>query len=216
MKREHGAAILTAMLTVTLVAALSATALWQQWRGIEIETAERDRLQAAWILQGALDWARLILREDARSGNTDHLAEPWAVPLQEARLSTFLSASEAQGAGDPALDETFLAGRMVDLQGRLNVMNLVREGKPDKPSVAAFARLFDTLHLAPQELELLVSGLLAATTAPAEKVKGESSTHPQSRPLLPRRVGQLVWLGFPRPAYRHCSRLYRYCPSTRR
>ena len=93
MKRgQRGAALLVAMLTVTLVATFAAAALWQQWRAVEVEGAERARMQAGWILTGALDWSRLILREDARTGGADHLAEPWAVPLQEARLSTFLAA----------------------------------------------------------------------------------------------------------------------------
>ena len=89
--RQTGAALLAAMLTVTLVASLAAAALWQQWRSIEVESAERTRQQSLWVLTGALDWARLILREDARSGGADHLGEPWAVPLEEARLSTFLA-----------------------------------------------------------------------------------------------------------------------------
>src|SRR5205085_8977021 len=93
MKRtQRGAALLIAMLTVALVATLAAASLWQQWRSVEVETAERARVQSGWILTAALDWARLILREDARAGGADHLAEPWAVPLQEARLSTFLAA----------------------------------------------------------------------------------------------------------------------------
>ena len=86
--RQRGAALLAAMLTVTLVATFAAAALWQQWRSIEVETAERARVQSAWILLGALDWSRLILIEDSRAGGADHLAEPWAVPLEEARLST--------------------------------------------------------------------------------------------------------------------------------
>src|ERR1700712_5478107 len=90
--RQHGAALLAAMLTVTLVATLAAGAMWQQWRGAEVEAAHRSRVQSSWILAGVLDWARLILREDFQAGNIDHLAEPWAVPLQEARLSTFLAA----------------------------------------------------------------------------------------------------------------------------
>ncbi|MBC7618421.1 MAG: general secretion pathway protein GspK, partial [Candidatus Saccharibacteria bacterium] len=77
------------MLTVTLVATSAAAALWQQWRGVEVEAAERARVQSSWLLTGALDWARLILREDARAGGVDHLAEPWAVPLNDARLSSF-------------------------------------------------------------------------------------------------------------------------------
>ena len=62
---QRGAALLLAMLTVALVATLSSAALWQQWRALSIESAERQRLQASWILGGALDWARLILREDS-------------------------------------------------------------------------------------------------------------------------------------------------------
>jgi len=68
---QRGAALLLAMLTVTLVAALAASALWQQWRALEVERAERQRAQAAWILTGALDWARLILREDGRGNQTN-------------------------------------------------------------------------------------------------------------------------------------------------
>ena len=43
--RQRGAALLAAMLTVTLVATFAAAALWQQWRSIEVETAERDTLK---------------------------------------------------------------------------------------------------------------------------------------------------------------------------
>ena len=71
---QRGAALLAAMLTVTLVATFAAAALWQQFRAIEVETAERGRVQSSWILTGSLDWARLILREDARAGGADHLA----------------------------------------------------------------------------------------------------------------------------------------------
>ena len=87
------------MITVALIATLAAAALWQQWRGVEVEAAERARLQSSWLLNGALDWGRLILRIDDNFG-VDHLAEPWAVPLAEARLSTFLAAGEANTETD--------------------------------------------------------------------------------------------------------------------
>ena len=94
---QRGAALLTAMIIVTLVATLAASMVWQQWRAVQVEGAERARAQSAWILAGALDWARLILKEDARSAANpvDHLGEPWAVPLAEARLSTFLAADQS-------------------------------------------------------------------------------------------------------------------------
>ncbi|MEY2622377.1 MAG: hypothetical protein RIT26_2197, partial [Pseudomonadota bacterium] len=90
----RGAVLLLALMLTALVATLVSTALWRQSGQIRIESAERERQQAQWLLTGATDWARLILREDARiSGDnaSDHLSEPWAVPLQESRISTFLS-----------------------------------------------------------------------------------------------------------------------------
>ena len=206
---QRGAAILLAMLIVTLVATLSAAALWQQWRGVEIETAERERLQSAWILQGALDWARLILREDARAGSTDHLAEPWAVPLQEARLSTFLAST--QGATDTTepMHNVFLSGGITDLQSRLNVANLVQGGQPQATSVQIFARLFSALDLPEAELLGLIDqlqqaqlALVAQQTQPGDVKKTTSAASAtssgnssQTAPLLPATLSQLAWLG---------------------
>ena len=191
MKRlQRGAALLTAMLTVVLVASMAAAALWQQWRSVEVETAERTRTQSLWILTGALDWARLILREDARSGGADHLGEPWAVPLEEARLSTFLAAGKNPSADttDQA-DQVFLSGRITDLQSRMNVLNLVENAKVSEPWVRAFARLFTQLGLPPSELAAVVENLRFANDRSVEN----GST--RLAPLVPQRVDQLRWLG---------------------
>ena len=59
-RRDAGAALLAAMLTVTLVASFAAAALWQQWRAVEIEAADRTRVQASWILTGALHHRALL------------------------------------------------------------------------------------------------------------------------------------------------------------
>jgi len=180
MKQQRGAAILTAMLTVVLVATLASATLWQQWRGVEVEAAERSRTQSAWVLTGALDWARLILREDARKGGADHLGEPWAVPLAQARLSTFLAAdrSDAQAADDT--QEAFLSGQITDLQSRLNVFNLVKEGKIHEPSRLAFARLFELLDLPAAELTAMADQLRLAQDTGAGK-GAESATAPCTR-----------------------------------
>ncbi len=189
--KQRGAALLAAMLTVALVATFAAGALWQQWKSIEVEGAERQRTQARWLLTGALDWARVILREDARAGDTnaptDHLAEPWAVPLQEARLSSFLAALP-DGTGNAVDDEKFaqqvlLSGQVNDLQGRLNVTNLLQGEQLDAKTAIAFERLFDALGVPPAQLNLLTQGLLAA-----QKQTSNS-------PLMPQRVSQLSWLG---------------------
>jgi general secretion pathway protein K len=189
-RNQCGAALLAAMLTVTLVASLAAASLWQQWRSIEVESAERSRLQSLWVLTGALDWARLILREDARSGGADHLAEPWAIPLEEARMSTFLSADKTTSADlEDAMLQAYLSGRISDMQARMNVRNLVDGTKVSEPALKAFARLFDQLGLPPAELTVLANNLLLALDSSASAAANDIA------PLLPQRVNQLVWLG---------------------
>lgn len=183
---QRGAALLLAMLTVALVATLAATALWQQWRSVEIESRERERLQASWILVGALDWARLILREDGRTGGADHLAEPWSIELRDTRLTTFLAMD--QGNTDLG-DDAFLSGHIVDAQARLNVSNLIVGNRVSEPDLQAFGRLFDELGLDRSELDAMVANLqLAVVNAP-------SQDDARPIPILPRRVGQLRWLG---------------------
>jgi general secretion pathway protein K len=181
MKRQKGAALLVAMLTVALVAVLAASALWQQWRLVEVESAERSRMQMDWLLKGSLDWARLILREDARTSTVDHLGEPWAVPLQESRLSSFL---ESDSVDAEQARNVFLSGQIIDQQSRLNVSNLLEGEQISQTTLASFKKLFGLLGLSEQELQLLTQNLRSALT-------GNSA----AGLLMPQRVEQLTWLG---------------------
>lgn len=200
IQAQRGAAILLAMLTVVLVATLASGMLWQQWRELEVESAQRTRVQSHWILTGALDWARLILREDARQGGSDNLTEPWAVPLAPARLSTFLAAQQGQatvGDDDDPSQEAFLSGDIVDLQARLNVTNLIEDGQLQPASMAAWARLFKQLELPEAELDSFANALLQAFRA-GNANPGADGTQPPGASraaLMPRRVEDLLWLG---------------------
>jgi len=199
LQRQRGAALLLAMLVVSLVATLASAALWQQWRAAEVESAERQRAQAGWILTGALDWARLILREDGRanqnSGNADHLGEPWAMPLEEARLSSFLAADRQNNADDTL--QAFLSGEVSDQQGRLNFMNLVktsgsgtaRNAEVSQPDLLMFSRLYQQLSLPQTELQAAVNALLSTTQ------QAENELVPSRTSLVPARLSQLRWLG---------------------
>ena len=219
---QRGAALISAMLVVTLVATLASVALWQQWKHVEVESAERHRVQSSWLLNGALDWSRLILREDslARGGagssnsgggaggqanpSTDHLAEPWALPLKEAKLSTFLAQDQQLREGDP---EVFLSGQMTDAQSRINLTNWT-EGNDSKGNTQlnetmqiALVRLFKVLDLPLIELERLGQAWRAASQA-AKLAKPEvgqalANTAPGTA-LLPQQITQLQWLGVSR------------------
>ena len=191
--RQEGAALLLAMVGVTLIVSLAGAMVWQQHRAIQVEAAERARAQAGWILLGALDWSRLILREDARTGNVDHAGEPWATPLAEARLSTFLAAEKGVANADEEGPEAFLSGSITDAQSRYNLRNLItNDGKLKPQEVATLGRLCAAAGLSADVGNRLSAALLAAWSGGNAAGAAESS----SRALPVRRFEQLVWLGF--------------------
>lgn len=177
----RGAALLVAMVLLSVVATLAAGMVWQQWKAVQVETAERARVQTAWILAGALDWARLILREDARSGRATSLNEPWATPLAEARLSTFLAVDRDNNADEGP--DAFLSGAIGDAQARYNLRNLVVDGKVVPAQLAILQRLCASAGVDAATASLLADGLRLAATDEA------------TAPLEPVQWADLAWLG---------------------
>jgi general secretion pathway protein K len=190
-KTQHGAALLVAMVVLTLVSTLAAGMVWLQSRAIEVESAERTRAQAAWILTGALDLGRVMLRLDARTPGADHLGEPWATRLEEASLSSLLAQDRNNNVeGAP---EAFLGGGIRDAQERYNLRNLVEPAthKLVKAEVDALTRLCETAAVGPETAQTIATGLQAAwqaESAAAGEVAADAALAPQT-------VDQLVWLG---------------------
>jgi general secretion pathway protein K len=183
-RRQRGAALLTAMIIVTLVATLAAAMVWQQWRAVQVEAAERARAQSTWILSGALDFAKMILREDGRGSNGRQftaLTEPWATPLAEARLSTFLAVDKSNADDGP---EAFLSGDISDAQGRYNLGNLLTGSTIDPLEVATLERLCQAVGIESGVAQRIAMGMRAAVTGTAA-----------AAPLQPGTVAQLNWLG---------------------
>ncbi len=190
---QRGAALLTALLLVTLVTSLAAAMIWRQYRAVQIESADRARAQSAWILQGALDWARLILREDARANQrepVDHLGEVWAVPLAEARLSTFLAAGPegkpGTGDEDAGGPEAFLSGQLSDAQALYNLRNLTVGEQVPLAELRTLQRLCDSAGAPSNTAQTLAKQLRAAAGLIEDK---------RQAPLMPQTVDELVWLG---------------------
>ncbi|MFM8901372.1 MAG: type II secretion system minor pseudopilin GspK [Burkholderiales bacterium] len=193
-KHQRGAALLMAMVILTLVATLAAGMVWQQSTAIAIETAERARAQSTWILNGALDWSRIILREDGRNKGADHLGEPWATPLAEAKLSTFLAADKNNTADSDV--EAFLSGSIEDAQSRYDLRRLVVEQSKDNKTISVILpaeldtlrRLFGHIGLPVELADSLASNLLRVwdTTSAASN---------NDTPLAPQTLAQLKWLG---------------------
>lgn len=168
-RRARGAAVVTALLMVTLAVVVVSGMLWRQQ--VQIRAIENQRLlaQATWIERAAVDWARLILRDDQRRTSVDQLGEPWAVPIAETRLSDFLGASLRT---DVAGETSFLSGRILDAQARFNLANLViwtataggqgRAAAVDPSAQAAYRRLLQTVGLNPQLAESTARAMLQA------------------------------------------------------
>lgn len=222
---RRGAALLVAMLVLTLVATLAAGMVWQQSRAIAVEAAERTRAQAGWILTGALDLGRVLLRLDARNPGVDHLDEVWATPLAEASLSSMLAQDRDNNVdGAP---EAFLSGAIRDAQARYNLRNLVDPAslKLIPAELQALARLCEMAAVPPETAQSIAAGLRAALWAQrAGDALGEGQDGggkdggnkdgggkggggddeldavdaPAERgaaPLLPQSLEQLAWLG---------------------
>ena len=160
--RARGAALITALLIAALAAVMVSGMFWHQWGAISREQTAKQATQARWILRGAVDWARLILREDARNSSVDTLSEPWAVPLAESRLSTFLA---ARGQSTASLPDAWLEGHITDAQSRFNLADLAPNGQPSPNAQAALQRLCATLGVASSVADAIASGIAQAQAA---------------------------------------------------
>jgi general secretion pathway protein K len=188
--RQRGAALLVAMLVLTLVGTLAAGMVWQQWRAIEVEAAERRRAQSAWILTGALDLGRVMLRLDGRTPGMDHLQEPWATPLTETSLSSLLSQDRNNNVeGGP---EAYLSGNIRDAQALYNLRNLVDPAtrRVVEAELATLSRLCEAANVAPEAAQIIANALQGA---PAEQAGRGDGAVPAT--ITPQRIAQLRWLG---------------------
>ncbi|HEY3076227.1 MAG TPA: type II secretion system minor pseudopilin GspK [Burkholderiales bacterium] len=150
-RAERGTAVILAMLVVAVAATLVSGALWQQSALIRETENELAYAQAKWLLRGAIDWAGVILQEDARTSSVDHRGEPWAVPLADTRLN--------ENDGRPA---AYLAGAIDDEQAKFNLRNLVTGEELNVAEMQALRRLLAALRIDETFAERIGERLLAA------------------------------------------------------
>ena len=156
--KQHGSAVLLAMLVLAAASALVAGTLWQQNALIRETENERAYAQARWLLRGAIDWAGVILREDARTSSVDHLGEPWAVPLADTRLN--------ENDGRPP---AYLAGTIDDEQAKFNLRNLLSGAELNADEVQSLRRLLAALRIDERLADRIAERVLAAQKARASE-----------------------------------------------
>ena len=206
-KRQRGAALLMAMVIVTVVATIASSMVWQQWRAVQVESAERGREQSEWLLVGALDFARLVLKDDGRRIQTGgqpeptHLAQQWAQDLKEMRLSTFLAVDKDNTDDAP---DAFLSGKVVDVNSRYNLRNLLETtASPglvnvDQDQLKVLMDLFTYINLPPGLAVQIAEALKKATLAASDTTQAFAAlggaTGRAAAPVMPQRLDQLTWL----------------------
>ncbi|MFZ9406751.1 MAG: type II secretion system minor pseudopilin GspK, partial [Burkholderiaceae bacterium] len=187
MARSHaqsGAAILAALLVVTLASVIVSGLYWREQVAVRSVQNRLALAQARWIERAALDWAKVVLLSDLRLGAVDHPGEAWALPVLETRLDETVT-------GGARLDENsrdaVLAGQITDAQARFNLTSLTSSpGQVSLPHRDALRKLLLLLGRAEATAESIVDRVLQSQTRVVE------GTHvPASRaPLL--RVSDLL------------------------
>ncbi|MFQ5935694.1 MAG: type II secretion system minor pseudopilin GspK [Acidiferrobacterales bacterium] len=146
-QREAGFAVVTALLIVAVVATVAAfLALGQQ---VWLRQAQNlaDRAQADAVRGGAVEWAAIILTLDARDNSTDDLTQTWAQVLPPL---------PAEGG--------FVTGKIIDVQGRFNLNNLLQQENPSADDLALFQRLLQNLELPAELADSLVDWMDSNST----------------------------------------------------
>jgi general secretion pathway protein K len=189
--RQRGVAVITALLLTTLAVTIVASLFWQQQVQVRSMENQRLHLQTKWILRGALDWARLVLRQDGidnREWTT--LDAVWNTPLAETRLDQYIERERVQGE----VFDASLSGRIVDATARYNLRNLAEGRVPDKAHERIFARLLNSLRLDPALAQRAAQAV--ANSAPVEAPQGDGSgaapVQPASMPAEMTRVDDLL------------------------
>lgn len=170
--------MITALLLTTLAITIVSSLFWQQQVQVRSIENQRLQLQKQWILRGALDWAGLILREDAKHSSSDNLDEPWAVPLAETRLDQYIESSHS---GTDIADAS-LSGGISDAQARYNLNNLCPDGIINPAEVAVFARLLGLEKLDPA-LAQATADVMAATLKKPESAAADNVEQSVPQPM---------------------------------
>lgn len=155
---QQGAAVVMALFVVVLCTLAVSPLIWNLFATAKTIAVAAARDQADAVSRSGVDWARVILREDARISTTDTLTEPWAVPLAESRINEGLlrKGENITNADDR---EVVLTGKIEDAQGRFNLRNLAADNTNQALWLEGFARLCDLLNVQGDQRNLLVQTL---------------------------------------------------------
>ncbi|HVT35840.1 MAG TPA: type II secretion system minor pseudopilin GspK [Nevskiaceae bacterium] len=125
MKAQRGVALITAILVVALAAIAAAAVLSSAMMAVHRAANMQDSEKAWWYADGVESWLKSVLQRDAQDNKTDSLKDDWAKPVDYLPV-----------------DEGYVRGAVIDLQGRFNLNNL---GVADPNLYAKYVDQFERL-----------------------------------------------------------------------
>lgn len=137
---ENGSTTITALIVVGVATVVISSLVWRQQLQIHNIENLRDRTQAQWLQRGMIDFARLVLTQDMRTSQADHLGETWALPLNDSKVADFLKNEDIPDE----LKSISVNGAITDAQGLFNLRNL-----SNAAGVLVYSRLLTNLGLNP-------------------------------------------------------------------
>lgn len=172
LRRQHGVALITTLLVVALATTVAVAMVERQQLDIRRTGNQIQRSQALAYATGIEQWSAQLLRRDAEKSKVDHLGEDWATVLPPIPV-----------------DGGQLSGRLLDLQGRINLNGIVDANQQLIPlTYERLRRLLEKLEIDPD---------LALAIADWIDVDGDLR--------FPGGAEDNVYLGFERP-YRCANR----------
>lgn len=166
-RRSQGAALIAALLTVALATLLASQLITAQSAALRNFTGRQDLAQARWLARGAVDWARAILTEDARTSRIDHAGEAWAIRVPPIPLKS---------GSNQDISEGELSGEIDELDGRFNLNRLLRAGPADRTQLDVFVRLLVLLGTSTSEAEALAQALADFIDSDTETADGAAES----------------------------------------
>ena len=150
-------------------------------------------------MNASLDWGNLILKSSIRSNHTDDdLGQPWATPLAETKLSSFLSADGNHQ--DDSGPEAYLSGQITDATSKYNLYNLivpvVDGGTVTRTSeIERFQLLCNAIGVSQDVASIIAVGMRSSWSAQQQQDGASGQADSTNSVLMPVQVSDLAWYG---------------------
>jgi general secretion pathway protein K len=129
-RKSRGVALVTVLLMVSIATVLVVSMTSKQYFSVRRQGNIFINTQAWQYVLSLEQWATVVLNSDARENQTDSFSDDWHIGIPETTVQ------QAQ-----------IAARITDLQGRLNLNNLIKGNKLSKDDFAVFKRLMNELEI---------------------------------------------------------------------